>query len=562
MSIPIATIASAVLSPRGLTWVAFIFLVSYCIYSLHIKPLLSPLRHLPAPNQGFLWFRLLKEPKAVEIERWMDELPHDGLFRYYGIFNRQRIFTASPKATADLLHGPNAFKYIKPKLQFILANNIAGKGLLIQEREENKHARKGLIPAFNPDQIRKSFPDMWKTAVETIEALPNYTQKMALGDNGCNSTEVVELLKLISAASIDIIGHFAYSTDLKAIQINAPKYKRHALKSPNSIFARAYVEMFKTTWRGQRSLEAASLIGANIALALPLRAVKTIKSIMALVWQVSENIVTEHERAAEVSERKHTFSHQDNEDKALGSTKTAAIREDMLSVAMRSGAFSHRDLVTQTVHFLAAGTETVAGSASWAVHLLSRHPEMQTRLRDEVRAAIPDPNTPQQQATLRSLSYLGAVVQEVLRYHSINTLLWRECVDPTASEICGVYIPKGTVVVFSPWAMNRDPKSWGPDARTFNPDRWLAPADQQEKHRRHPCSFLTFGSGPRRCPGEPYARDELLCLIASLVGRYHFSPLRPEAESDEGQEIGDDFALTLFKIYEGWRLKVTRVPGW
>lgn len=339
MSIPIATIASAVLSLRGLTWVAFIFLVSYCIYSLHIKPLLSPLRHLPAPKQGFLWFRLLKEPKAVEIERWMDELPHDGLFRYYGIFNRQRIFTASPKATADLLHGPNAFKYIKPKLQFILANNIAGKGLLIQEREENKHARKGLIPAFNPDQIRKSFPDMWKTAVETIEALPNYTEKMALGDNGCNSTEVVELLKLISAASIDIIGHFAYSTDFKAIQINAPKYKRHALKSPNSIFARAYVEMFKTTWRGQRSLEAASLIGANIALALPLRAVKTIKSIMALVWQVSENIVTEHERAAEVSERKHTFSHQDNEDKTLGSTKTAAIREDMLSVAMRSGAF-------------------------------------------------------------------------------------------------------------------------------------------------------------------------------------------------------------------------------
>ncbi|TLD19862.1 hypothetical protein PspLS_09734 [Pyricularia sp. CBS 133598] len=561
MSIPIATIASAVLSLRGLAWVAFTFLVSYCIYSLHLEPLLSPLRHLPAPKQGFLWFRLLKEPKAVEIERWMDELPHDGLFRYYGIFNRQRIFAASPEATADLLHGPNASKYVKPKLQFILANNIAGKGLLIQEGEENKHARRGLAPAFSPDQMRSWFPEMWKTAVETIEALPDHTDKPALGSSGNDSTGVVELLKLISAASIDMIGHFAYSTDFKAIQMNGPKHKRplDAHKSPKSILARAYVEMFKTTWRGQRSLEAASLIGASIALALPLRAVKTIKSIMALVWQVSEDIVTEHERVA-VSERKHTL-YQDNE-KTLASTKTAAIREDMLSVAMRSRAFSHRDLVTQTVHFLAAGTETVAGSASWAVHLLSRHPEMQTRLRDEVRAAIPDPNMPQQQAKLRALSYLGAVVQEVLRYHSINTLLWRKCVDPMASEICGVHIPKGTVVVFSPWAMNRDPKSWGPDARTFNPDRWLVPADQREKHRRHPCSFLTFGSGPRRCPGEPYARDELLCLIASLVGRYHFSPLRPEAESDEGQEIGDDFALTLFKIYEGWRLNVTRIPGW
>ncbi|KAL7763755.1 hypothetical protein ACKLNR_007113 [Fusarium oxysporum f. sp. zingiberi] len=295
--------------------------------------------------------------------------------------------------------------------------------------------------------------------------------------------------------------------------------------------------MFKTTKRGQNTLRAASLIGPQIALKMPLRAVKTIDSIMALVRATAEDITTDHER---------------NIEKYVGSPDP-----DMLTLLMQTGHFSHQDLVEQTVHFFAAATETVAGSTCWAIRLLSRHPDIQDRLRAEIREHIVSSRSEVSQSQLHSLKYLNAVTNEVLRYHSINTLLWRE---PTQDiTLAGERIRKGTKIVFLPWALNRDPAHWGPDARVFNPSRWL---DNPSGGADHAYSFLTFGGGPRRCVGEQYARDQLSCFVASLVGRYRFTPVDLQNGSDEGREIGDDFALTLFKILSGWKLNVELVSGW
>lgn len=154
------------------------------------------------------------------------------------------------------------------------------------------------------------------------------------------------------------------------------------------------------------------------------------------------------------------------------------------------------------------------------------------------------------------MKYLNAVLREVLRFHSINTLLWRECIED--AEIQGVNIPKGTIVVYSPWTNARDPVHWGEDARTFNPDRWL---DEGKKTggADHPYSFITFGAGPRRCIGEDYAFAILRTVIAGLVGRFELQPLDFANGTDEGQEIGDDNALTLFKVIEGWKLSIKKV---
>ncbi|EOA91840.1 hypothetical protein ACJQWK_03185 [Exserohilum turcicum] len=265
---------------------------------------------------------------------------------------------------------------------------------------------------------------------------------------------------------------------------------------------------------------------------------------MKLVRETAEDIVTSHERSC------------------CGSKDQKVSKdEDMLSLLMKSSHFSHKDLVEQTVHFFAAGTETVAATACWAIHLLSRHVDVQTRLRDEIRKNIASPYSASEDSVsslqFHNLEYLNAVVQEILRFHSINTLLWRECIEP--ATIAGVSIPKGTAVVFSPWVLNRDPVYWGPESRSFSPERWL---NSSNGGASNTYSFLTFGGGPRRCVGEQYARDELLCLVAGLIGRYEFTPLDPESGSDDGKEIGDDFALTLFKILENWELNFQKVPGW
>lgn len=523
--------------------------IVFSLYYLYIKHLFSPFIRLPSPSQGPLLFRLLYEPRLPEIEHWIDTIPNKGLIRYHGIFNRERIFITSPEAAKEFLT-TSAHNFVKPGLQSILSENISGRGLLTLEGEEHKRVRKQFNPVFSPANLKSWFQPMWKTAVDALNTVPYHTE----GSGGFVSddspedafTGVTSIQIPIAAASIDMIGHFGYNVEFDTIKtMSSPKSRaavRHS-KDKRRRFGHAFIHMFKTTRHGQITLEAASLIGPKIALKLPLRAVKTIKSVMGLFYETMEEIVYEHER--------------------VGVDEKETARTDMLTHAVRTGSLSHTDLVEEGVHMISGGTETSIGTATWAMHLLSRYPQVQARLRDEIRAHIPSPcdetgTASVEQSHLHKLPYLNAVANEVLRYHSVNGLLWRDCIKP--ATVAGVHIPKGTKMVFSPWALNRDPKHWGPSARVFDPERWIQ--SPQSGGADHSYSFMTFGGGPRRCIGEQYARDQLLCVISTYIGRYEILPLDPLNGSDEGHEIGSNFALTLFKIYEGWQLRFTKIPGW
>ncbi|KAJ0162533.1 Protein LUTEIN DEFICIENT 5, chloroplastic [Colletotrichum tanaceti] len=545
-------------------------LLSSCLYYLYIRHLFSPFRSLPSPRQGLLFrIRLLHEPRLPEIEHWIDTVPNKGLIRYHGLFNRERVLITSPQAAKEFLNGA-AYKFVKPKLQATLSELISGRGLLTLEGEEHKQVRKRLNPAFNQANLRAWFPCMWKTAVDALNTIPRHTEVEVDSDSDSNAAPkspsnpttashhsgVTSIQIPIAAASIDMIGHFGYNVEFDTINTMASgrlgaAAKHLDAKDKRRRFGRAFIHLFKTTRHGQPTLELASIVGPGIALRAPLRAVRTIKSIMGLFYDVMRDIVEDHERTERQGDQE------------------AQECVDVLTHAIRSRVLSHADLVEEGVHMMSGGTETSVGTATWAMHLLSRHPEVQTRLRDEIRANIPSPRDPTRtstgtdavtvtQASLRKLPYLNAVANEVLRHHSVNGLLWRECAEP--ATIANVPILRGATVVFSPWALNRDPKHWGPDARVFNPDRWVD--NPSTGGADHPYSFLTFGGGPRRCIGEQYARDQLLSVICTYIGRYALSPVDPATGSDDGAEIGDNFALTLFKVLDGWKLRTRTIPGW
>ena len=94
---------------------------------------------------------------------------------------------------------------------------------------------------------------------------------------------------------------------------------------------------------------------------------------------------------------------------------------DILSVALESGGFTDENLIDQLMTFLAAGHETTASAMTWAAYLLAKHPEVQTRLRAEIRENLPsisDTDTTVSSVDIDRLPYLTAVCNEVLRYLS------------------------------------------------------------------------------------------------------------------------------------------------
>lgn len=230
----------------------------------------------------------------------------------------------------------------------------------------------------------------------------------------------------------------------------------------------------------------------------------------------------------------------------------------LLSIAIASGGFTDEGLVDQLMTFLVAGHETTASALSWCIAMLCKHPEMQAKLRAEIRSGLPNPRTTIYSIAANefdTLPYLNAVCNETLRLFPPAPLTVRVATKDTT--LLDHFIPRGTHVYIPPWAVNASRELWGEDALEWNPERWIG--DMSSNNSGGATSnyaFLTFLQGERRCIGEGFARGETKVLLAALVSTF-------EMEFAEGGWSGEikngmtakpkDLMVRLKVVDEGWK---------
>lgn len=235
--------------------------------------------------------------------------------------------------------------------------------------------------------------------------------------------------------------------------------------------------------------------------------------------------------------------------------KEKRVDADILSVALESGGFTEEDLVNQMMTFLAAGHETTASAMTWAFYLLCLHPEVQTRLREDIRANLPplDDTETMTAATLDNCHYLHAFCNEVLRVYPPVPVTIRDAARDTS--ILGQFVPKGTKVMLSPWAVSTATSLWGPDADKFNPDRWMGPGKANSGGAESNYAYLTFLHGPRSCIGQAFAKAEFACLLAALVGRFEIK------NADKDFKLDIKGGITA-KPRHGLHVRIKPIEGW
>jgi cytochrome P450 len=345
--------------------------------------------------------------------------------------------------------------------------------------------RKLLMPAFSFRHIKDLYPIFWSKSQEmtnkiaaTIQASPD-------------ASSVVEIREWASRATLDIIGVAGMGKDFDSIS------------NPENELNETYKSIFASN-RGARIVQVIlMLLPQWLAAALPLKRNDEIGQAIKTIRKVSGELIKD--KRAQIAR---------GEKPAL----------DILSVAMESGGFSDDDLVNQLMTFLAAGHETTASAMAWAVYLLCKHPETQTRLREELKAEIPgllDPNSQISSAEIDRLPYLNAILNETMRVFPPVPLTLREAACDTTIQ--GAFVPRGTTVVICPWAVNTSTHLWGPDAREFKPERWLGQGKANTGGAESNYAITTFLHGPRSCIGKDFAKAEFACLVASLVGRFEIS---------------------------------------
>ncbi|MEM1360313.1 MAG: cytochrome P450 [Pseudomonadota bacterium] len=185
----------------------------------------------------------------------------------------------------------------------------------------------------------------------------------------------------------------------------------------------------------------------------------------------------------------------------------------MLSGGPDSGAALDPLMVRNNLlGFLFAGHETTALALTWALYLLAFDPDVQTRTRDEVHAALGSRETAGH-ADLDQLSMVGRVIDEALRLYAPAGFLTRKALED--DELSGQTVRSGMTVILPIHAMHRHQQLWDAPDR-FDPDRFLP----ERAAKRHRYAYLPFGGGPRICIGAALALQEARILLASLLARY------------------------------------------
>ncbi|KOS16789.1 Protein LUTEIN DEFICIENT 5 [Escovopsis weberi] len=443
-------------------------------------------------------------------------LPNDGLLRYFWFLNSERIVLTSHKALAEVLvHNSYAFR--KPNSVTEALGRVVGFGVLLAEGDDHKRQRRNLNPAFAFRHIKDLYPLFWDKSCELVAAM---TAECA----GPGRVGVLEIGEWSSRATLDIIGVAALGRDFRAIQ------------DKDNELARAYDTLFKPDAVGRVLAVLGTMIPQSLIFALPLQRNREVASATRWVRELCRDLVRE---------KKQRLATKDHERDV-----------DILSVALESGQFSDDNLVDQLMTFLAAGHETTTRAVTWAIYLLCLHPAVQERLRAEVRANLPSTSALASEPAnegrssravtsvdIDRLPYLAAVCSETLRCYTPIPVTVREAAHDTTIQ--GVSIPKGTRVMLVPHAINTDTAGWGERAEQFDPERWLARDDAGAEERQRAASggaasnyaFLTFLHGPRSCIGSGFARAEMACLVAALVGRFSFELVDKELMDESKMEI-------------------------
>lgn len=200
---------------------------------------------------------------------------------------------------------------------------------------------------------------------------------------------------------------------------------------------------------------------------------------------------------------------------------------DVLLSLDGSDKLSDLDMVAVLWEMIFRGTDTVAVLIEWILARMVLHPDVQSMVHSELDQNV-GRSRAVEESDVASLTYLTAVVKEVLRLHPPGPLLSWARLAITDTIIDGRRVPAGTTAMVNMWAIAHDPQVWE-NPLDFKPERFVAKEGAVEfSVLGSDLRLAPFGSGRRVCPGKNLGLSTVMYWIATLL--HEFEWLAPTNE--------------------------------
>eukprot|EP00884_Botryococcus_braunii_P020300 jgi/Botrbrau1/6954/Bobra.0215s0031.1 len=516
------------------------------------------LRHLPREPEDSTTLIGCSE-RAVSGQRHLAyvDLAKEGVVVYTRLFWIQVMIVTDPEIVAEILENPKLYKpvrYFYGVLHPLLDSSTAVPDIATAEGGLHdplwKVLRKGIAPAFTPQNMRQAaFPVVRKKA----RAIEDVLRKRG-------PRTPVEISNAAMCVAIDTIAEWGFDNDLGNIK-SLHTSNQNALVKTIAVGShhcgRRLADLRYNMFGGKGYKEGEAAI--------------------ALFQNVIDGIYQEMmSRKEELKESTNLAGHLIRLRDPAGRPLTAESIKAQIGV------------------IIFAGHDTTGNTISWTLFLISRYPEIEARVMDELDSlgllatkANPTPRdfTPDD---LSQLPYLDAVIKESMRYMQVvPQSTYRINKEEDVVLKCGLVIPRRTTVYASTIGVHLNPLAF-PNPQKFDPERWLEPNAELVKveykkwqnfpgaEGRLPVAssgttisardvdpaelrqqgfvhrFLPFSYGRRDCVGQNLATLTVMGVLVRLLGNFRFKLAEELVGTPDQVERDQALAITVSPTKGMW----------
>ncbi|XP_034730964.1 cytochrome P450 11B, mitochondrial [Etheostoma cragini] len=192
----------------------------------------------------------------------------------------------------------------------------------------------------------------------------------------------------------------------------------------------------------------------------------------------------------------------------------------VLGQLMEKGQLSLDLIKANITELMAGGVDTTAVPLQFALFELGRNPEVQERVRQQVRTSWAQAGCDPQKA-LQAAPLLKGLIKEILRLYPVGTTVQRYPIKDIVLQ--NYHVPAGTMVQACLYPLGRSAEVFE-DPLRFDPGRWGGSREEGQRGEG-PGGFrsLAFGFGARQCVGRRIAENEMQLLLMHILLSFHLS---------------------------------------
>ncbi|OQO05753.1 hypothetical protein B0A48_09847 [Cryoendolithus antarcticus] len=467
---------------------ASILIAGYVLLQIAYNRLFSPLRNIPGPFLASITGYWLV---FVDLAGFRTTVIHKLHLRYGPTvrIGPQEVSFASAEAINTIYGQQTVFM----KAPIYESMSLQPLGIFsIRDKEAHSQRRSLLSHAFSSSNLQNTEP--------VIRERVDYLMQVLRQSKGSS----VDALERFRAFSLDVVGQLFLGASFGALEAKQPPQFLHDM---DKVFLISGMQ-WTFPWM------------FAVMSKLPVPALQD--------FLASKQRVTDY--------GKHAYEDY------LRINKSAPNRKDLLSKILFNSSgeapLTDRETYTEVGNLVFAGTDTTSTTLTYLCWELTRNPELQTRLRQDLQECQ-ERSSPQGKVSREVLDspLLEAVINESLRLHPAAPASLQRITPPTGATVSGVRLPASTIVSMQCYTTNRDAAAF-PDPDTFSPDRWLKSGGGTAAMKE---LFMPFSKGTRACLGKNLAFMELKLVVASLF--LQFGLKAPPQTTDDSMAMRDHFLV-------------------